>query len=397
MLGTDNIGLKEVRIEYWFSEDKHLFLTLKPSDEWMKGTLDIPIDEDDTFYYLFIIIDYSNNSFITLAFEVDIMDMVPPTIQIIEDVTIFAGSTLQVTANATDNIGVKTISWDGGPISSNNLLLEGKVTENGTFDITVTVTDPSGNWASTMFTLTVIPLDHDSDNDGIPDLMEMELGLDKNDPFDGHSDVDSDGLPNRFEFLLNLNPRDPDTDADGMPDGYEYMNGLDPNSPIVGDFDDDGISDLEEYLQGTDPRISDEVIVKTEGFDSTLLIILLILLIIALLAVWGFVGLKFLAKGKQRFEPEPEPDLEEREEEELEKMLHDLPVEQPVPEPQYDTFDFEPSPEGDSQVSDLFSDEEIPQAEPPSLGDETAPDQRPESEPFAEQPIQTLEAGEVIQ
>ena len=49
----------------------------------------------------------------------------------------------------------------------------------------------------------------------------------------GELDTDDDGLPDRVEFELGTNPFDYDTDGDGLPDGYEVMlggaaNGFDP-------------------------------------------------------------------------------------------------------------------------------------------------------------------------
>jgi hypothetical protein len=49
---------------------------------------------------------------------------------------------------------------------------------------------------------------------------------------------------------------DPDTDADGMPDAWENLHGLSPKDPSDAalDLDSDGLSNLAEYQAGTDPR-----------------------------------------------------------------------------------------------------------------------------------------------
>jgi len=68
----------------------------------------------------------------------------------------------------------------------------------------------------------------DADDDFLPDSWETTYGLDPSDnglvnrAHDGErGDFDSDGLNNREEYLLGLDPADPDTDGDGLSDGDE--------------------------------------------------------------------------------------------------------------------------------------------------------------------------------
>jgi hypothetical protein len=80
----------------------------------------------------------------------------------------------------------------------------------------------------------------DTDEDGLPDFFEKEIGTDQNNP-----DTDGDGLPDGCEVLvLGTAPLLVDTDDNGTSDADE-------------DFDEDGLSNLQEYLLETNPFNSD--------------------------------------------------------------------------------------------------------------------------------------------
>ena len=80
------------------------------------------------------------------------------------------------------------------------------------------------------------PIDHaqDSDEDGLPDLFEIEIGTDPNDP-----DSDDDGLDDMFEISVGYDPTNDDTDNNGVLDCNE-------------DPDLDGLNNIREYIIGTD-------------------------------------------------------------------------------------------------------------------------------------------------
>jgi hypothetical protein len=147
----------------------------------------------------------------------------------------------------------------------------------------------------------------DSDGDGVPDDIEVILGLDPADPDsdgdgtrDGDEDRDNDGLSDAGEFIAGTdeliadtdgdgtrdgdedsdgdglsdgeetrrgadgvitNPFRQDSDGDGMLDGYESRFGLDPLDPSDAglDSDGDGLSNLEESMLDTDPFDPDRV------------------------------------------------------------------------------------------------------------------------------------------
>jgi hypothetical protein len=96
---------------------------------------------------------------------------------------------------------------------------------------------------------TQLGLAADSDDDGLTDGEEADLGTDPSDP-----DTDDDGALDGDEVDAGTDPFDPDTDDDGLSDGDEAAAGSDPTDT---DSDDDGITDGDEAAAGTDPTDAD--------------------------------------------------------------------------------------------------------------------------------------------
>ena len=81
------------------------------------------------------------------------------------------------------------------------------------------------------------------------------------------ADTDDDGLPNLIEKEVGSDPYNPDTDGDNLPDGYEALTlGSDSTKPDTDDngvldcdedFDEDGLTNLQEYELGTEPYNDD--------------------------------------------------------------------------------------------------------------------------------------------
>lgn len=81
------------------------------------------------------------------------------------------------------------------------------------------------------------------------------------------ADTDDDGLPNLIEKEVGSDPYNPDTDGDNLPDGYEALTlGTDSTKPDTDDngvldcdedFDEDGLTNLQEYELGTEPYNED--------------------------------------------------------------------------------------------------------------------------------------------
>ena len=90
----------------------------------------------------------------------------------------------------------------------------------------------------------------DSDNDGLIDVEEEEIGTDPTNP-----DSDGDGIPDGAELQIGTDPLKMDTDEDGLNDFVENQETFtDPTNP---DTDGDKINDSIEVKSGTNPLSSD--------------------------------------------------------------------------------------------------------------------------------------------
>lgn len=138
---------------------------------------------------------------------------------------------------------------------------------------TVVITNVNGASTSSVAQVTFPGLD--SDGDGLPDIWEVQFGLNPIIPADalsfpvvggvtnkltflqiyqrgldtGTLDFDNDGVTDFDEtFLHGTNPKNTDSDGDGLPDGWEVQYGLNPR---VNDTNEsksfDGVTNLQKY------------------------------------------------------------------------------------------------------------------------------------------------------
>jgi hypothetical protein len=156
---TDNIEVDGVYIRYWFGDDQEEIIQLEGSDCGYQYCFEIPMDSLEELHFYLSARDTTGNRGVTDERTVNVIDGVNPTISSIRDLTINEGESINITVDADDNIGIASIQWYGSPIPAHDRYLDGSVLQPGTFNITVLVTDSSGNNASCCFNLTVLPLE----------------------------------------------------------------------------------------------------------------------------------------------------------------------------------------------------------------------------------------------
>jgi hypothetical protein len=171
----------------------------------------------------------------------DIPAAVGETLQLRSVVTFPDGSTRDLTSRAQGT--QYTISNSRIAALSNDGLLT--LRTSGTVLVSAT-----NDGALGVLRLTFI-LAGDSDDDGIPDDVELANGLDPNNPADSLEDPDGDALATGDELNLGTDPFDPDTDDDTLLDGDEVnIRGTDP---LLADTDGDLFQDGLEVGTASDP------------------------------------------------------------------------------------------------------------------------------------------------
>jgi hypothetical protein len=146
------------------------------------------------------------------------------------DLTTLASGTTYLSSNPS----IVTVSQDG------------LLTAQGTGEVFIT----AGNQGATATMQVTVSTPFSTLGDGIPDVWKIAHGFSVTDPGVASADTDNDGLTNLQEYQLGTDPRNPDTDGDGVPDGLEVKLGTNPLNP---DTDGDGLTDGQELQLGTNP------------------------------------------------------------------------------------------------------------------------------------------------
>ncbi|MGA1821742.1 MAG: SBBP repeat-containing protein [Thermoplasmatota archaeon] len=248
-------------------------------------------------------------------FYVNVIDTIPPVVIAPDDIEIYVGTLMRFTDElSSDNVGIIgwewIISWTGGTLNYTGKSFAHYFDMIGIYNITLNIMDSYDNTGSDSFLVTVseVPDDLDSDGDGMPDVYEDEVGLNKNEP-DADRDTDGDKIINKVEYQIGTNPLDIDTDGDGMPDDYEYKYAYDPDKTNIVvrngrsapqwmwdfeadiDTDGDGDTNIEEYKEGNkrNPTVEDS---EESDTDYSLLYIILAVVIILIILIIMVIMIK---------------------------------------------------------------------------------------------------------
>lgn len=279
---TDNVGITS-----------HSWLVIMPDNNRITGTgptfsMDLSGVLGEVILYL-TVMDASANSAQEVRF-VQVLDTLAPTVMAPADMEVQEGEKVTFfDMGSTDNVGVSAYKWTvEGPLGTSTIWgnrLSYFFELNGNYTVTLMVFDSTGNNASAQFYVDAgqKAQGHDGDGDGLPDIWEVQMGLDPNEK-DADRDPDRDLLTNKQEYDLGTDPKNADTDGDGMPDGWEVDHKLDPKvKDASADPDKDGVTNIKEYLADRDPQTADNP--KEKEDNSVLILVLAILAVIVVLLI----------------------------------------------------------------------------------------------------------------
>lgn len=295
----DNRGMDDVRCSYYYDDDDFSSVVfLKTSNKTMYyGIFRVDEDRIGSLFLIFEGEDLYGN-FNSIEVQLQIMDNIPPKIGSIQDYPAYVNQTIYIEPTIHDNIQVLNTVWSLNGQEWDRSFFEYSFDASGDYQVFLNATDTSGNYDEINFTIHVLPIDHDTDYDGIPDLVEIRYGLNIKNHRDAKRDLDNDGLSNVEEYRNGTFLDQSDSDGDGMPDGWEVKHGLDPLSySKIEDSDGDGRTDWEEYMDGSDPSKKE----KNNFFSGSIIIVLIIIGII-LLTILGTIILRSIYRKKMDYE-----------------------------------------------------------------------------------------------
>lgn len=140
------------------------------------------------------------------------------------------------------------------------------------------LSDREESQPSTISTFNIGPLSADTDNDSYSDLVVHFLGLIATSQaslttcLSTTTDTDSDGLTDCEERVLRTDQLKPDSDDDGIPDGLEVRFGTNPldNADSISDSDHDGVGNLQEIKANTPISVTNDTVTNSRAVQYSL-------------------------------------------------------------------------------------------------------------------------------
>jgi len=232
---TDNIGVRKVRVEYGREGSPDNSLILENNNGVFSSSITVPEDDDSDMEYRFILIDHEGNAAVSELRSISVSDDAAPVVIQVDDLSVSTRTRINVIVDASDNIGLESISWSGAPMDPVGNSLKGVIEEPGTYLITVRAVDVNGNSASMSFMIYVEnPEGIGQDDDGgipvwmfIPPVIAVLLMIGSIlHLFVGGRRKKNDALPIT------------DPPVQGYPEGSDLANPMNPGEDGTGELDD---------------------------------------------------------------------------------------------------------------------------------------------------------------
>ncbi len=151
----DNIEVDGFNVEIKINDQTSYFDNQSSVNDVSIWKLNGPVNETGEISITFHITDSSGNENSTGPFSIQLLDIISPSINHIENISIMEGKILKLEIEATDNIGIERVEWNGLPFNIEGDLWEGQFKGSGQFNVEVIVFDEAGNHNTTRFLVIV--------------------------------------------------------------------------------------------------------------------------------------------------------------------------------------------------------------------------------------------------
>lgn len=171
---SDNKDVSDVYVKYRFGTSDYQNVSMDKVYDKYKQTIDIP-ESKELLEYKILAVDSSDNWNSTKIKQLPITDVISPTAQAGEDITVDMSEQFTLNASSSsDNIGIVGYTWivDGEEITGESI--NHTFDEAGEYTVNLIIEDEAGNTAEDSLTVTI--LDIEDPVIDIVDTVESEVG-----------------------------------------------------------------------------------------------------------------------------------------------------------------------------------------------------------------------------